>query len=108
MLGDVGAEDRTKGAADGDETIKSFTLFHREQVSHEGPENGRIKKIEHTDPNKKSSANPYLLCFGSTSHGNEKEPEHDDKKSVSKRYEFSPRHPRHSRGEGRVRDQHRD
>src|SRR4029077_18671171 len=46
-------------------------------------------------------------CRGTTSHRNEKEHEHDNEKSVSKRNECSPRHPRHSGREGRICDHHR-
>src|SRR4029077_14512125 len=90
------------------ETVKALTLFHREQIGHEGPENGGIKEGENTDPNKKTPADPYLLCLGTTSHCDEEECKNEDEKSVSKRKEFSPGHPRHSRGEGGVREQHHD
>ena len=107
MLGDVGTKDRAESAADGDKTVKAFTLLDREQIRHECPKNGSVKEIEHADPNKESPVNPHLFCRGTASHRNEKEHEHDNEKSVSKRNECSPRHPRHSRREGRVRDHHR-
>ena len=104
MLGDVGTEDRTERSADGDETIKPFTLLNREQVGHERPEDGGIKQIENADPNKETATNPHLLRCGTASHRNEKEHKDGNEKSIGERNEFSPRHPRHSRSEGGVSD----
>ena len=108
MLGDISAEDRPKSTADGDETIKAFALLHREQVGHERPEDGGVKQIENTDPNKKPPINPYLLRRGTDSHREKKEGKHENEESVDKWNEFSPRHPRYGRREGCIRDQHRD
>lgn len=108
ILGNIGPENRTESAADGDESVQAFALFNREKIGHESPEDSSVKKVEHADPNKETATNPYLLWRGTTSHCDKKEHEHDDEESVSKRNEFSPRHSRHSRGEGRIRSQHRD
>src|SRR5262249_26785708 len=64
MLGDVGAEDRTESATDSNEAVKAFTLFDSEQVRHERPENGSVKQVENTDPNKETAHNPYVLRTG--------------------------------------------
>src|SRR5215475_11295757 len=108
MLGNVSTAERTESAADSNETIKAFALFDREQIRHKCPENGGVKQVEDTDPNKEPATNPDLLGRGTASHGNEKQSKHDNEKPVSERDEFSPRHPGHRRGESRIRDQHRD
>src|SRR5262249_40555554 len=108
MLGNVGTEDRSERSADGDKAVKALTLFHREQIGHERPEDRGVKQIENADPNKEAATNPNLLCFGTTSHCDKKESKDENEKSVSKRNKFSSRHPRHNCGERGVRDQHRN
>src|SRR6267154_4865640 len=108
MLGNVSAKDRTESAADSNETIKALTLLDCEQIRHKRPENGGVKQVEDTDPNKEPATNPDLIGCGTTSHGDEKQSKHDNEKPVSERDEFSPRHPSNGRGESRIRDQHRD
>src|SRR5438132_13788064 len=48
-------------STDSYETIEAFSLFDREEVGHESPENGGVKQIEDADPNVKSASDPDLL-----------------------------------------------
>ncbi len=58
MIGTGNCAERT---ADGDEAVEPLALLDREEVGHEGPEDGGVKEIEHTDPDIEPATDPDLL-----------------------------------------------
>ncbi len=106
MLGDVRAENTAERSTDRDEAIKPLTLLDREEVRHEGPEDGGVEEIEDADPNKKRSSDPDLLLLRAGPHQDEKKRKIKNEKPIGQWDESSPRHARHDGGEHGVGDQH--
>src|SRR6267378_6029792 len=107
MLGNVRSENAAEGATDRDEAIKPLTLLDREQVRHEGPEDGGVKEIEDADPDKEGSSDPDLLLWRTGPHQDEKQSKIENEKSVGERDEPSARHARNDGSEDDIGDQHR-
>src|SRR5437868_15426470 len=108
MLGNVSAKDRTESAADSNETIKALTLLDCEQIRHKRPENGGVKQLEDTDPNKEPATNPDLIGCGTATHGDEIQSRHNNEKTVRERDKLSACNRSNGRSEIRIRDKSRD
>src|SRR4029077_5993988 len=106
MFGDVRPKNTAEGATDRDEAIKPLALLDREQVCHEGPEDGSVKEIEDAHPDKERSSDPDLLLRRAGPHQDEKKRKIKNEKPVGERDEPSARHARHDGSEHGISDQH--